>query len=67
MRYLITLIPSCFMTAVCVTYICVDKIGFNLPMSWTPYIAVASALICIVIFCHMVRKNKGVSMGTDSL
>ena len=65
--YLITMIPAIFMTSVCTTYICVTKIGFNLPVSWTPYIAVASALICIVIFRHMVRKNKGVSMGTDAL
>ncbi len=32
--YLITLLPACFMTAVCTTYICTAKIGLNLPMDW---------------------------------
>ena len=49
-RYLVTLIPSCFMTAVCVTYICVDKIGLNLPDATAPWIAGATALLCLVIF-----------------
>ena len=65
--YLITMIPAIFMTSVCTTYICVNKIGFNMPDTWTPYIAVITAVICAAVFCHMVRKNKGSSIGTDEL
>ena len=49
-RYLVTLIPSCFMTAVCVTYICVAKIGFNLPDATAPWIAAGTALVSLVLF-----------------
>ena len=37
---LITAIPACFMTSVCVSFLCIDKIGFHMPASLTPWIAV---------------------------
>ena len=45
------------MTAVCVTYICVEKIGFNLPAAWIPYIAtsVFAAGICLY---YLLRRKK---------
>ena len=46
-KYLVTLIPACFMTAVCVTYILVDKIGFGLPSACTPWIAGGTALLAL--------------------
>jgi len=49
-RYLITLIPSCFMTAVCTTFLCVDTTGIGLPASTIPWIASAVVIICIVAF-----------------
>ena len=36
--YLITMLPAAFMTGICTTYICVDKIGFHLPASTIPWI-----------------------------
>ena len=55
--YLITLLPAAFMTAVCVTYICVEKIGLNLPAAWIPYIAttVFAAGICLY---YLLRRKK---------
>lgn len=49
-RYLVTLIPACFMTMVCVTYICVEKIGFNMPDAAAPYIAIGTGVLCLVLF-----------------
>ena len=45
--YLVTFFPAVFMTAVCVTFILVDKIGFGVPMEYTPWIAAASAILAI--------------------
>ena len=55
--YFITLLPAAFMTAVCVTYICVEKIGLNLPAAWIPYIAttVFAAGICLY---YLLRRKK---------
>ncbi len=55
--YFVTLLPAAFMTAVCVTYICVEKIGFNLPAAWIPYIAtsVFAAGICLY---YLLRRKK---------
>ncbi len=36
--YLMTMLPAAFMTAVTVTFICIDKIGFHLPASWNAWI-----------------------------
>lgn len=33
MSFMLTLLPAAFMTAVCVTYLCVAKIGLNLPVT----------------------------------
>ncbi len=55
--YLVTLIPACFMTSVCLTYICVNKIGFNMPDAWIPYIAVLTAVVSAVLF-YVLRNKK---------
>ena len=49
-RYLVTLIPSAFMTAVCLTYICIDKIGFNLPSDWNYAIGLITFVLSIDFF-----------------
>lgn len=54
--YLISLIPACFITAVCVTYVCVDKLGFNLPDFLIPYIGIGVFLLSLVIY-HFARKK----------
>ena len=48
--YLITLIPGCFMTSVCFTFICTAKIGLNLPASAIPYLALGVVALCLVLF-----------------
>ena len=55
--YFITLFPACFMTSVCTTFICTAKIGFNIPVSLTPYIGIASFIIPLVLFFLWNRKN----------
>ena len=55
--HLVTLIPACFMTSVCLTYICVNKIGFNMPDTWIPYIAVLTAVVSAVLF-YVLRNKK---------
>lgn len=59
-HYLVSLFPAAFMTAVCATYICVDKIGFHIPMAAAPYIATAVFVTCIVLGVRVKIKNKNV-------
>ena len=58
MHFLITMIPATFMTAVVVTYICVDKTGFGLPQSWTPWIAGAAVLLAAALSFIILKKNR---------
>ena len=64
--YFITLIPAAFMTAVCVTYICVDKVGFHLPQALIPYIAggVFAGSICLyyLLRSHAFKRRKDSSL-----
>ncbi|MBQ0043977.1 MAG: carbon starvation protein A [Bacteroidales bacterium] len=48
--YLITFIPAVFMTTVCITYISTAKIGFNLPMGWSGWIAAIVSCASIALF-----------------
>ena len=54
--YLITLLPACFMTSVCTTYICIAKIGFNLPPSWNFWIGGSVFLLSLVLFFILKRR-----------
>ncbi len=57
--FLVTFIPAVFMTAVCITFILVDKIGFGLPQEYTPWIAGASALFAFPgFYLWNYRKNR---------
>ena len=57
--YLVTFLPALFMTAVCVTFILVDKIGFGLPQEYTPWIVLASVVVAIPGFYRLShRKHK---------
>ena len=57
--FLVTMIPAVFMTAVCITFILVDKIGFGLPQAYTPWIAAASAIFAIPgFYIWNYRKNR---------
>ena len=55
--YLITLIPACFMTAVTVTFLCVDKIGFALPAAAAPWLGVGVFVACAVLY-YCLRRPK---------
>ncbi len=48
--YLMTLLPACMMTAVCVTYISIAQIGFNLPMAWNRWIGAGVLVLCLILF-----------------
>lgn len=59
--YLISLIPACFITSVCITYICVAEIGFNLPNSWIPYIGIFAFLFPgLVFYSWLDAKKRGI-------
>ena len=38
MKYLVTLVPAAFMTAVCSTFILVDKVGFGISAAAAPWL-----------------------------
>ncbi|MBR6246370.1 MAG: carbon starvation protein A [Bacteroidales bacterium] len=50
LAYLITLLPAVFMTAVCTTYICIAKIGFNMPGDWNFAIGAVAIVASFVLF-----------------
>lgn len=50
LHYLVAMIPAAFMSSVCITYLCVDKIGFNMPQETVPYIAVFVFIFTICAF-----------------
>ena len=56
--HLITLIPACFMTAVCVSYICIAKIGFHIPPAWSPWIGAATLVICLLLWTRWAFANR---------
>ena len=58
--YLVTLVPALLMTAVCVTFICVDKIGLRLPQIWNYSIGLATLVISAFLFYLWIilRKHK---------
>ena len=55
-RYLVALIPAAFMTAVCVTYICVASIGLNLPLTWNWPIGIAVFVLSLATFFLLRRR-----------
>lgn len=56
LAYLITLFPACFMTSVCLTFICTAKIGFNISPAATPYLGLGTFLVSLILF--FVVKSK---------
>lgn len=63
--YLLTLFPAAFMTAVCTTYLCIAKIGFNLPSSWNFQIGAAAFILSLAVFFvwKLRRKKTSVTNG----
>ena len=58
LSYLMTLLPASFMTSVCLTYLAVAKIGFNLPQSWALPIGAGVFVLCIVAFFIFKTVSK---------
>lgn len=56
--YVITMIPALFMTAVCVTYICLAPEGFNLPPVWAYSVGGCCVLVAIVWYYSWKRKYE---------
>lgn len=58
MSFMLTLLPAAFMTAVCVTYLCVAKIGLNLPVTWNWYIGVSTFVLSLAVFSILYMSRK---------
>ena len=58
MSFMLTLLPAAFMTAVCVTYLCVAKIGLNLPVTWNWYIGISTFVLSIAVFSILYMRRK---------
>ena len=58
--YYITLLPACFMTAVSLTFILVDKVGFRVNSAAAPGIGMCTFLLAYIIFTvwKTRRDNK---------
>ena len=64
--YLITLFPALFMTAVCTTFILVDKVGFHMPAAAAPWIGLGTFVVSSLLFnlwyyrgkCHSERSEE---------
>lgn len=56
LAYMITMLPAAFMTSVCTTYLCVAKIGFNMPTSWNYIIGASVFALSIIIFYILYFK-----------
>ncbi|MCQ2182514.1 MAG: carbon starvation protein A [Bacteroidales bacterium] len=56
MRYLITFIPACFLSAVCASFVCVDKTCLGLPETIIPWICIAIVSLCLIAFRAIQRK-----------
>ena len=55
--YLITLLPALFMTAVCVTFILVDKTGFRLNQAAAPWIGIGTFILSTILFYYWKNKH----------
>lgn len=58
MSFMLTLLPAAFMTAVCVTYLCVAKIGLNLPVTWNWYIGISTFVLSLAVFSILYKRRK---------
>lgn len=58
MSFMLTLLPAAFMTAVCVTYLCVAKIGLNLPVTWNWYIGISTFVLSLAVFSMLYMRRK---------
>ena len=57
LNYLIALLPAAFMTAVCLTFILVDKTGFQLPAATIPWLGCGTFLASLALYALWRRKS----------
>ena len=57
-------LPAAFMTAVCMSYLCFDKIGFGLPLSVANMVGVGCAVAAFVLF--MVKGSSKSPVKLDN-
>ena len=58
LNYLLTLLPAMFMTAVCVTFICVDKIGFRMPEGIAPWLGLGTFVVSGIVFWLLKKCSR---------
>ena len=58
LNYLLTLLPAMFMTAVCVTFICVDKIGFRMPEGIAPWLGLGTFIVSGIVFWLLKKRSR---------
>ena len=58
LTYLVALLPALFMTAVCVTFICVDKIGFRIPTGAAPWIGLGTFVLATAVFLILKSRKR---------
>ncbi|MDR1040013.1 MAG: carbon starvation protein A [Deltaproteobacteria bacterium] len=57
-HWLVT-VPAVFMTATCISYICVEsQLGFGLPFNVSAFIGIAAAFVSLVWFLASIKKFK---------
>ena len=58
MSFMLTLLPAAFMTSVCVTCLCVAKIGLTLPVTWNWYIGISTFVLSLAVFSILYMRRK---------
>ena len=58
LTFLMTMLPACFMSAVCVSFICTARIGFNLPSAWAPYIGAVTFVLAAALFLLWLKRQR---------
>ena len=56
--HFITLLPALFMTAVCVTFILVDKTGFRVPQTLAPWIGLGTFAVSALLWVLFASKKQ---------
>ncbi len=65
LRYLVGLVPAAFMTAVCLTFILVDKVGLGLDAWYAPWIGMATFLVSLLLFFAWRRRDISVEQSKN--
>ncbi|MBQ9819557.1 MAG: carbon starvation protein A [Bacteroidales bacterium] len=65
LRYLVGLVPAAFMTAVCLTFILVDKVGLGLDAWYAPWIGVVTFLVSLLLFFAWRRRDLSVEQSKN--